>query len=296
MHIDKLTVADVMERNILYFDPDAEDTCYAVCKRLNIYFLPALSGDRYYTYSAQQKRFIELPIEEDQRIIVRVPLFHASDRLQFTTGNVLFVYDNKRLAGMLSFSDYHRPVVTQAITNDLSDFGVLLRRLLELHEKTDHDVFEWLKGQSQELVSEDRLKSLFNQLHPETSHPHMPPFMRFRTKELLAYVAADEHGPIYEDINSEMKDIFSRYTVFKRLNKFADAAKEAIDYAGSMAQYRWDKFGMLDSDVGEFKREYLNLVNAVTTHSMYQRILQENNKRALEQVSQYGSLSEMGRL
>ena len=287
MHIDKLTVADFMERNVLHFDPDAEDTCRAVCQRLNVYFLPALSGDHYHTYSTQQKRFIELPIEEEQRINVRASFSSVSDRIHNIIGNVLFVYENKRLVGMLSFSDYHRPVVTKSITNDLSNFGLLLRRLLELHEKTDHDVFEWLKGQSLELASEDRLKLLFNQLHPETSHPHMPPFARFRTKELLAYANADEHGPLYRGINSGLFDNFGR------LINFTNITKEAVDYAGSMAQYRWDKFGALDTDVMAFKREYLNLVNAVTTHSTYQRILQENNRLALERVSQFGSLSIM---
>ena len=292
MHIDKLTIADVMERNVLYFDPDAEDTCRAVCQRLNIYFLPALSGERYYTYSAQQKSFIELPIEEEQRITAQVPLFNSLDWLYDAKGKVLFVYDNERLAGMFSFSDYHRPVVTQAIINDLSDFGLLLGRLLELHEKTDHDVFEWLKGQSLELASEDRLKLLFNQLHPETSHPYMPPFARFRTKELFAYACADEHGMHYVDDDSGL----GRYISLRLLTDFTNTTKEALEYAGSMTAHRWDTTSALTFYTTQFKQEYLCLVKAVTTRSDYQRILRENNKLALERANQYGSLSAMNRI
>lgn len=48
MRHQSLTFADIMEPNLLYYDPEQADVCQKICERLRIDFFPSIDGKSKY--------------------------------------------------------------------------------------------------------------------------------------------------------------------------------------------------------------------------------------------------------
>jgi hypothetical protein len=149
MALKPLTFADIMERDLYYYDPSREDVCRQFCEMLRISYLPALS-DRasYFSWNVADDCF-EGPHQVGAEVSVSIDddIFHPSVLKKFGNHhhNVLFVLEEKRLAGVVHIADYNKNAVLLTYYAFLLDFEKKLRELLIFSNKTNDDIIDYYK-------------------------------------------------------------------------------------------------------------------------------------------------------
>lgn len=144
-----ITFADIMERDLYYYDESREDICRRFCEMLRISYLPCLSEEpSFYTWNAQKERF-EGPNVITHRVSVRAEeeIFQPSvlKKFSYHHHNVLFVLEEKRLAGVVHIADYNKNAVLLTYYAFLLDFEKKLRELLIFSNKTNEDMVDYYK-------------------------------------------------------------------------------------------------------------------------------------------------------
>jgi hypothetical protein len=63
-----LTIADIQTCDVLFYDPELRDKCYAFCRERNIDFLPALDEKHIYFRDEETQNFIETNVDGNYKI------------------------------------------------------------------------------------------------------------------------------------------------------------------------------------------------------------------------------------
>jgi hypothetical protein len=176
-----------MERNVLFYDEQQQEICMHLCKALKIDYLPALDGLN--KYELKENNFFCSPIDDSQWIDFESPIFHQSapTLFQLHGHNVLFVRQHGTLVGVVHFSDYNRPLITEVLQNWVTEFEHTLRRYFTASGKTESDINSIL----------DR---------PAKIDLRLPPFQSFYLRDLLQYVQQGLAFPL-SLTTDELKDI-----------------------------------------------------------------------------------------
>lgn len=145
MRIDQITVGDIMQRQILYFDAQVEDICSLICRELMINNMPSLQGKTAWVTEGQgwKEKLLheQMVLSPDTRLLEP----GLANRFEKASHNVLFVFSGDMIRGVVHISDFNHPVVIKALQDDVSDFEQLLRKWLLLHGHTQQQVFDYVE-------------------------------------------------------------------------------------------------------------------------------------------------------
>jgi len=160
MTLKPLTFADIMERDMYYYDPSREHICRQFCEMLHISYLPYLADyPAYYHWNSEQEVF-EGPKAIDRHVSVYADeeIFHPGVIKKFGQHhhNVLFVMDEARLVGVVHIADYNKNAVLLTFYAYLLDFEKKLRELLIFSNKTNEDMVDYYRRMTKILYGGPR--------------------------------------------------------------------------------------------------------------------------------------------
>ncbi len=114
-----LTFENIMQSSILYYDKKSEEACYDICRYLQIDNMPAIDGTHY--YEQETGIFTQKSITIDHSISVSSSIFRQEIIPQFEVNrhNVLFVFEEDVMMGVVHICDYNRDIVLQYIQDDI---------------------------------------------------------------------------------------------------------------------------------------------------------------------------------
>ena len=139
----KLTFEDIMQTNVLYYDPVAEAACHDICNHLKIDNMPGIDGRHY--YELVNRNFEKRKIEAIHKVSINDNLISAElfEKFKANRHNVLFVFEEDVFRGVVHISDYNRDIVLQNIQDDILSFERKLRQLILLNGFTNKHMLRY---------------------------------------------------------------------------------------------------------------------------------------------------------
>ncbi len=206
-----LTFADIMERDLYYYDSTREDICRQFCEMLHISYLPSLEKEpSFYSWDADKEVF-EGPNLVTHRVSVRADdlIFQPSilKKFSYHHHNVLFVLEEKRLVGVVHIADYNKNAVLLTYYAFLLDFEKKLRELLIFSNKTNEDLVDYYRRMIDILYGgpRDHCKRQYNDYMRNDKKIRMMealgPFQAFPIADLM-YFAREQNL-----LNIELTDV-----------------------------------------------------------------------------------------
>ena len=129
----KLTFENIMQSQILFYDKKVEAACFDICEHLKIDNMPAINGKNY--YELQNAQFKSKTIRKLHKLFIDDSIFKPVIQKKFMANkhNVLFVFEENVLRGVVHISDYNRNNVLESVQDDLLAFERKLRQLILLN-------------------------------------------------------------------------------------------------------------------------------------------------------------------
>jgi hypothetical protein len=251
----RLTFADIQTSDLLYYDPDLEETCLSFCRDRNIDCLPCLD-DPLKFYQRTETGFREEQVTPDRKVQSRENIFDALLLERFRRHHLLFVYADQELTGVVHFSDYNKPVVDAYLFGLLSSYERSLRKLLASNELTNEDMlayFQWVADTTTEKDQRGayiRKRKTFEKYRPQNEK--LPLFERFYLDDLIELV---RHKELIE-VSQQVADLRNQVMHAHELVHMHDANQE--DYI-----YDFNSFEEFFNQVGALLQGYKRVNNRI---------------------------------
>jgi hypothetical protein len=136
----KLTFENIMQPEILFYDKKMEAACFDICGHLKIDNMPAINGKNY--YELHNKQFKKKTIGNVHKLYLDDSVFSPAllKKFRVNNHNVLFVFEENVLRGVVHISDYNRNNVLESVQDDLLAFERKLRQLILLNGFKNEDM------------------------------------------------------------------------------------------------------------------------------------------------------------
>ncbi len=205
-----LHFSDIQTSDLLYYDPDFKEVCLRFCQDRNIDCLPSLHDPMKY-FQRNENGFIEKSVTSDRMVDCQEFVFNESSLNRFRDNYLLFVYEGKDLTGVVHFSDYNRPAVTEFLFSQLSAYERSLRKLLLECGLKNQDMLDYFQKMVKTTKKENR-KLFYGRKIEEYErlrdrNEKLPDFERFYLKDLIELVNEKKIVVINEDVNELRNDI-----------------------------------------------------------------------------------------
>lgn len=140
----------ILTRGIIFFDEEYLEECKEFCQLRNINFLPHIHDPHScYFYDQEKSEFRKQLVQEEQIVQMSDSIFQDQFLDLFKKYEVLFVYRNQVIQGVVHYSDYNRSAV----------YEDLYRKLYQLERGLTHLILEHAqltKGDLQEFRGKRR--------------------------------------------------------------------------------------------------------------------------------------------
>jgi len=156
-----LRFRDIMEKNVLFYDPANKEIVEKIVRHLKINYFPMADGKNLLQFTGDGiANSTVVEISSSRQLDELAPIYCSESpaynekllKLFKYHGEVLFVFTGKGnpdcqiLRGVVHVSDYNRNVVLDAIQSDVLDFERDLRRYLIFMGKRNEDMVRYLKS------------------------------------------------------------------------------------------------------------------------------------------------------
>lgn len=147
----KLTISDIQTSALLYYDPAFGDEGYHFCCERDIDCLPSLDDStRFYRRDDQNQNFKSEELAPERYVLGSRSIFHPELLEQLRTYPLLFVMEDGELSGVVHFSDYNNPAVSDFLYTCLASYERNLRQLAILSGFSDADMGTYFRQKLQE--------------------------------------------------------------------------------------------------------------------------------------------------
>ena len=144
-----LRIQDIQTTNVLFYDPEFRETCYVFCKQRNIDSLPPLDDlSKIYIRNDSTEGFISEQIPQDTIIVGSTNIFHPDVLNIFKKNNLLLVFDEDELSGVVHFSDYNKSIVSTHLFTLFFSYERLLRAFLVHSGYQNMDMLNYFEGKA----------------------------------------------------------------------------------------------------------------------------------------------------
>ena len=166
-----LTFADLMTEEIIFYDPEFHEECVTFCRDRGIHHLPSLDNDERHWVMGQDGNCGVEAVPDDLVVQASGSPFHLSFEDRFRRRHLHFVHSDQRLVGVVHFSDYNAPVVSQYLYGAMAEYERSLRALLINRDLADKDMLAWFadkasNGNDHFTKRHDRLSRVLNRDAP----------------------------------------------------------------------------------------------------------------------------------
>lgn len=150
-----LRIRDLQTTGLLYYDAAFSDRCWEFCEERDIDALPALDDPTVY-YQRAADGFEKAGVEPERRIGAEMKAFAPNLLALFEKHKLLFVYEGRELTGVVHFSDYNRPAVSQYLYGELLAYERALRALATAQGYTHEDIRTYYAAKVEKEGSVDK--------------------------------------------------------------------------------------------------------------------------------------------
>jgi hypothetical protein len=283
----KLTFENIMQSKILYYDEDAQESCTDICDYLQIDNMPALDGKYFYERSGGH--FKKSSIEQNHRLPLNKCIFD-NDLLNFfrdNKHNVLFVFDESVIHGIVHISDYNRDIVLQAIQDDILSFERKLRQLILLHGKKNDNMrayFEYKLASSKKdrdkSYYENKVKLYDNKVHEINS---LGQFQLFDFSDIMDFASSSFSDKIHTfgqyEINMSKKNGAEE---LKKLRNLAMHGKNPVSINYETSIFSLDSLEQLFESLKILRKEYSAISLKIRQHPDFQKSIKLENRSKLD--------------
>lgn len=283
----KLTFEDIMQSKILYFDDDAKDACFDICNYLQIDNMPALDGQNFYERVGEN--FHQKRIEKVHKLANHKSICDEDVLKKFKDNkhNVLFVFDERVLEGIVHISDYNRDVVLQAIQDDILSFERKLRQLILLHGKKNEDMrayFDYkLSKAKRDKETEIYLNKKINYDNKINEINSLGPFQLFDFSDIMDFASSQFSSYIHT---------FEKYSIsgtekngseiLKTLRNLAMHGKNPVSINHDTSIYSMESLELLFESLQILRKEYGAITFKIRQHPDYQKSIKLENLSKLD--------------
>lgn len=186
------TLADIQTTDLLYFDPAFAAQAAAFCAARDIDCLPSLDNpSRFYRLNRAAQRFEPRPLTGARCVAAGQVLFQPALLERFRRHAVLFVFEHGALTGVVHFSDYNRPVVSDHLYTRLSAYERALRTLAQRSGLGDADMGHYFETKVERTSGREkkRFERRLNHFERRSADPSIPPFQRDYLDDLIGLLA-----------------------------------------------------------------------------------------------------------
>ncbi|MEM7656051.1 MAG: hypothetical protein AAF399_07980 [Bacteroidota bacterium] len=135
----------ILTRGIIFFDEEYLDECKEFCRLRNIHYLPHIHDPRScYFFDREKEEFRRQAVLPEQIVQMSDSIYQDQFIDLFRKYEVLFVYRNQVIQGVVHYSDYNRSAVYQDVYRKLYQLERgLLHLILEHAQLTKGDLQEF---------------------------------------------------------------------------------------------------------------------------------------------------------
>ena len=282
----KLCFEDIMEKRVLYYDEESEPACFDICEYLNIDNLPAIDGQNFYELST--KKFVMKKIAGEHKIFANESIFDSKVLAQFKLNrhNVLFVFEENSLKGVVHLSDYNRDIVLQNIQDDILSFERKLRQLILLNGYKNKDMYLFFGHRMNTKKTEkDRdfwkgkkvnYEKRINEINS------LGEFQLFDFTDLTDFAASIYTKGVHEIGKYSIDGIFkSGATILKELRNLAMHGKNPISKNAESRIYSLQNLAVLIDGLEVLRKENANISMKIREHPDFLRSIELDNRSKL---------------
>ena len=228
---------EIMTSEVLFYLDAFDEDCKKFCKKRNITYLPWRRDERF-CYELVDDKFKKKRIAKSQKVNVKEYVFQASVVEKFQKHQVLFVYRNSDIAGVVHFCDYNRNPVSVYGYALLLEFEKKLRRLLVSNGLNNGDMLAFFskkrdnfsKGNDKSYYG--RKTKFFQKAENQAQMKELEPFQMFYLKDLTDLLDYKNIHTVSNAINDDLRN-----TIMHSKN-----VVKHEDYATSRLIYNFESF------------------------------------------------------
>lgn len=279
----KLTFGDIMQSNILYFDETQAEACQQICDRLKIDNMPSIDGKN--VYFTENGIFTKRTIEKHNRFSLEQRIFDESvlDVFQKNNHDVVFVFEEEVLQGVVHFCDYNQNGVLQAIQSDILRFERNLRVYLQLCGFSNQSILDYFEVKSQEEIRKQKEKRFatnklqFFENKAKKMH-ELGEFQLFDFGDLLAFGNSSFSGKCYTGAHTDR---------IRELRNMAMHGKNPVSINHESVIFSIDSLKFFLETLFLFRTYSNKLVSAIHSHEEHIDSKRIANKKKLEIIHQH---------
>jgi hypothetical protein len=185
-------ISVIQTTELLHYDPAYGDKGYEFCRLRNIDCLPSLDDPAGYFYRRNDnaQSFDREKLTAERRISGQTPLFKNELVACFRKQPILFVVDNDELSGVVHFSDYNKPIVTNYLFSLLSAYERNLRRLAALSGLSPKEMGDYFTEKLDARIAAQEDSDYYQRKvdsfeKKKKTHAKSPPFQFFYLEDLI---------------------------------------------------------------------------------------------------------------
>jgi hypothetical protein len=287
MNHHKLTYQDIMQSNILYYDSESEAACMDICNYLQIDNMPALDGMHF--YELRERTFHVEKIKEAHKVNTNDYLFSRECIDKFTENkhNVLFVFEENVIRGVVHISDFNRNIVLQAIQDDMLSYERNLRQLILLSGFRNENMrgyFEYKlekeKNPKTRETYQYKIQNFENRLSEINS---LGQFQAFDFSDIMSFASSKFSNGIHVTGKFKIGGIpTSGSEVLRELRNLAMHGKNPITINKESSIYSIDSLEMLLESLRVLCIEQAQVSYKIRKHPDLLRSLELENRSKLE--------------
>lgn len=283
----KLTFEDIMQANVLFYDEVAEAACYDICNHLRIDNMPGIDG--LYYYELVNGKFEKKKVEAIHKVSVNENLLSAElfEKFKANRHNVLFVFEEDVLRGVVHISDYNRDIVLQNIQDDILSFERKLRQLILLNGFKNENMLEYFEYKLKRNTSpskieyyELRLKSYIKRRDEIDS---LGPFQLFEFSDLMNFASSSFSKTIHKANSYFIGNSKKNGTeILRELRNLAMHGKNPVSINRETSIYSLESLQLLTESLEVLRKEYSEVSKKIRRHPDFLRSIELENRNKLE--------------
>ena len=263
-----------------------------ICDYLKIDNLPAIDGRHF--FRSDGVSFTQHELLPEHKLFVNNRLFDDYVLQQFAANrhDVLFVFEEDALRGVVHLCDYNRDIVLQCIQDDILSFERKLRHLILLHGFRNDDMRSYF-AYKRDKTSKGNDKTFYQAKidsydRRSAEIDTLGYFQSFDFSDLLNFASSEFTQCIfkakpytYDGIQRSGGDIL------RELRNIAMHGKNPVAINKETSVYSIDSLKKLSQSLAVLRAEYAAVFNKIRQHPDYLRSIVLENRNKLEIIQDH---------
>ena len=288
----KLTFENIMKSGVLFYDKIAEDACFDICSHLKIDNLPSIDSMNY--YELENSTFQKKEIRNEHCVFVDDSIFESKflNSFKINKQNVLFVFEESVIRGVVHISDYNGDIVLQSIQDDMLSFERKLRQLFLLNGFVNEDMYKYFIYKKEKSKRDRDFQFLDRKIKGyQASINEINSLGQFQLcdfGDLMGFAGSKFSGSIFKIKEYTINGAKKQGTdILREMRNMAMHAKNPISKDLTTSIYNIDSLMMIFESLQVFRQVSAELINKIRQHPDFLRSIELENRSKLQIIHEH---------